>query len=161
MAIENLLSVTLTQEELTQLDENIKAINDVLSGKCISLTPDERQSYARLGDGNTNWSRKVIKYMGDQPEFTPSFVDPGETMADFETREALIPRFRKLEAIMDMLDDTMLVLGSDVYESNLAYYQNIKLLANQNVNGTKAIYEDLASQFPGGRPRKANTSDEL
>lgn len=48
---------------------------------------------------------------------------------------------------MNQLDDTLLVLGSDIYDSCVAYYRNVKLLAQQNVPGAKAVYDDLSDQF--------------
>ncbi|MFV0378515.1 MAG: hypothetical protein ACK5JD_14570 [Mangrovibacterium sp.] len=56
-----------------------------------------------------------------------------------------------------MLNDTLLVLGTDVYYSGIAYYRNIWLLAQQNVKAAKTVYEDLSAQFPdrpGSSPAK-------
>ncbi|WP_430971779.1 hypothetical protein [Sunxiuqinia rutila] len=153
MASENLVSVTFTDEERAQLGEHLAAIESILHSKCISLTPEERQEYARLGNKSENWSRKVIDYMNQQPNLTPAFIDLDETMNDYEARRALQPIAARGEAVMDMLNDTMMLLGSDLYHSCIAYYRNIRLLARQNVNGAKAIYEDLSAQFPG-RPSK-------
>jgi hypothetical protein len=149
MALDNLVSVQLTDEEKVALDGHFDAIESILRSKCVSLTPEQRQAYGRLGNKSENWSRKVLDYMNTQPNLTPAFIDYDETVADFEARRALQPRAARGEAIMDMLNDTLLLLGSDVYHSCIAYYRNISLLARQNVNGAKAVYEDLAAQFPG------------
>ena len=152
MALDNLISVQFTDEEKVALDGHFDAIEAILKTKCISLTPEQRQAYGRLGNKSENWSRKVLNYMNTQPSLTPPFLDYDETVADFEARQVLQPRAARGEAIMDMLNDTLLLLGSDVYGSCIAYYRNIRLLARQNVNGAKAVYEDLSAQFPG-KPR--------
>lgn len=99
--------------------------------------------------------------MNNQPDFTPTFVNAEETQADFDAREALKPLFNQLNSLKNMIDDTILVLGSDLYQANLSYYQNVKLLASRDVNGAKAIYNDLAAQFPRNtRGKKAIPQEE-
>lgn len=149
MAIDNLISVTFSAEELQQLDEHLAALESLLSAKCISLTPDQRRDLGRLGNKSENWMRKVMDYVQTQPALVPAFIDVPETQRDFESRRAIQPRVARLEAISDMLSDTNLLLGTDLYHSSMAYYRNIKLLAKQNVIGAKAVYEDLSAQFPG------------
>ncbi len=153
MALDNLISVQFTDEETVALDGHFDGIDAILKSKCISLTPEQRQSYARLGNKSENWSRKVLNYMNTQPNLTPAFIEYDETVTDFEARQTLQPRAARGEAIMDMMNDTLLLLGADVYHSCIAYYRNIRLLARQNVVGAKAIYEDLSAQFPGKNRR--------
>jgi hypothetical protein len=54
------------------------------------------------------------------------------------------------------MDDTLMILSSDIYHSCIAYYRNVKLEADQNVNGAKTIYDDLSAQFPGRPTTQAN-----
>ncbi len=93
--------------------------------------------------------------MTNQPKFNPEYIDSEETQKDFTAREILKMFLTELITLKNMADDTALVLGSDLYQSHFGYYQNVKLLSNQNVNGAKAIYDDLAAQFPKNVRRKA------
>ena len=158
MAIENLISVTFSADELQQLDEHLTALESILTAKCISLTPEQRRDFGRIGNKSENWLRKVMDYIQTQPALTPAFIDVAEINRDFEARRAIQPRVARLDAIADMLSDTNLLIGSDLYQNSVAYYRNIKLLAGQNVNGAKAIFEDLSAQFPG-RPSVAKKTD--
>ena len=121
MALENLISVGFTEEELQALDTHLAAIETIVKGKCISLTPDERKEYARLGNKSENWSRKIMDYMQSQPELTPAFVDQNETQSDYQARRELQPREARAKAVADMLNDTLLLLGTDLYHSCIAY----------------------------------------
>lgn len=47
MALENSISVTFTQEELNKLTKGIETIREVLLGKTINLTPEQRAQYGR------------------------------------------------------------------------------------------------------------------
>ncbi len=51
MAIDNLLSITLTDEELQTINKAIASLNNVLKDKVVNLTPDERQ-YGSIADRN-------------------------------------------------------------------------------------------------------------
>lgn len=148
MALENLISVTFTAEELQELDTHLAAIETLLKAKCISLTPDERKEYGRLGNKSENWLRKIVDYLQTQPSLTPGFVDTPEVLADFNARRSIQPREARINAIADLLSDTSLLLGTDLYHACIAYYRNISMAAQQNVNGAKAVYDDLAEQFP-------------
>lgn len=154
MAAENLLSVTFTEEEVQLANSHITALLVLFSPKCISLTPDERKEYGRIGDKTENWARKGIEYMKEQPEFNPAFIDVEEAQQDFASREILKPLLQKITSLNNMLDDTMLVLGADINGANLSYYRNIKMLARQGVIGAKAIYEDLKARFPSVTRKK-------
>ncbi|MFV0378520.1 MAG: hypothetical protein ACK5JD_14595 [Mangrovibacterium sp.] len=149
MALENLISVEFSAEELAELDSHLAAIDTLLKAKCISLTPDERMEYSKLGNRSENWAQKIVGYIQNQPEFNPQFIDVPEVLADFSARKSIQPREARINAIADLMSDTLLLLGADVYYACIAYYRNIGLLAKQNVNGAKAIYDDLAEQFPG------------
>jgi hypothetical protein len=156
MALENLISISFTDEELQQADEHIAALKSLFEGKCVTLTPNQRKEYGRLGDGNANWVLKTVNYSTDQPSFNPIFLDKAEFDKDNAAHTALTPRFNQMEAVHNMIDDTLLVLGFDLYQSALSYYKNIKMLSEKNVPGAKAIYDDLSAQFPGHSVKKAS-----
>lgn len=160
MAKENLVSVVFSTEEMEQAKTNIDALLAMLGPKCISLTPEERQEFGRIGEKTENFSRKVVQYMIEQPEFTPNFIDGEETKADFDAREFLKSLLKQLNTLRNMADDTALLLGFDLYQSELGYYQNLGMLNERGVNGAKAIYEDLKARFPGGKRRKNNGKND-
>ena len=149
MAIENQISVTFTAEELTTIDTALTSIEKILKNKCINLTPEQRMEFSRLGNRTENWSKKAIDYMSLKPLLVPAFVDVAETNRDNTARQVLMQRFRRIEAIHSCMDDTLMLLGSDIYQSCIAFYRNTKLLAQQHVLDAKPVYEDLSEQFPG------------
>jgi hypothetical protein len=157
MALENLISISFTDEELQQIDSHLTALESLLKGKCINLTPDQRKEYGRLGNRTENWVKKVVDYTTEQPSLSPVYLDKAELDKDYIARQALMPRFNKLSALNDMVDDTLSLIGSDLYINSLAYYKNLKLLAEKNVSGAKTVYDDLSTQFPGRPVKKSET----
>ena len=53
-----------------------------------------------------------------------------------------------------MLNDTMLVAGSEAYISALAFYGSVKYAARLNQPGAEVIYSELKRQFPRNAAQK-------
>ncbi len=156
MALDNLISLSFSQEELTQLDGALTTIENILKDKVISLTEAQRKTYGRLGVNNKPWVTEINGYMELKPEITPKFIDKPEWDIDFKTHNDVDPRLMRLESIASQLSDTMLLIGHDLFSNALSYYRNCKLLAKQNVPGAKEIYESLKRMFPGKPKKTAN-----
>ena len=63
MALENLISVSFTEEELTQLDQHLAGIKTILSGKTINLTAEKRRQYGRIANQNKLIVDKAKSYI--------------------------------------------------------------------------------------------------
>jgi hypothetical protein len=153
MALENLISISFTEEELQQIDSHLTALEGLLKGKCVTLTTEQRKEYGRLGDKTENWVKKVVDYTTAQPELNPKSINKAELDKDYKARTDLMPRLNKLTVAWDLLDDTLLLLGFDLYQSARKYYSYIRYETDNNTDGAKSIYDDLSAQFPG-RPAK-------
>lgn len=149
MALENLISVEFTAEELTELNGALSTIENLIKNKVVNLSPEEKQLYGKIGNRTENWITKVSGYMTQKPELIPFYLNKIEFDKDQEARLAILPILNRIASINESLDDTAKLLSTDVYNAALTYYRNIKLIAQQNVPGTTGIYKDLASQFPG------------
>lgn len=152
---ENLISIEFTPDDLAQIDDGIAMILAVIIGKMINLTPDERHASARVADKTEDWILKVRDYMAANPGFVMSHIDTVEFNKDFDNRKTILPRYRKIEQIFSLFDDTMLLLGTDLFHNAISFYKGLKPLAQTDAPGAKVVYQDLASRFPG-HPKKSN-----
>jgi hypothetical protein len=155
MALENLISVEFTQDELNKLDDALKVIETILVGKAINLTPEQRSQYGRIGNRTENWIDKIKQYMDDNPKLVPAYLDKAEYDKDYKTRKDIAPRLNRLTSICESMDDTQKLISTDLYGNSIAFYRNLKITAQQNVAGSSAIYADLKTQFPGNPGSKA------
>jgi len=73
MTLDNLISLSFTIEELSNLDQALQTIETVLSGKTINLTPEERQQYGSISEQNKLFVNKVEIYMEQYPQYVPNF----------------------------------------------------------------------------------------
>ena len=149
MALDNLISVAFTPAELAAIDGALTTIETTLAGKVINLTPEERRRYASISSEIAQWVQKCRGYMNQVPSIVPGYIDLPELDADMQARRDLMPRLRRATSILESIDDTALLLGSDVYTNCLAFYRAVREAAKSNVPGSTSIYQDLAAQFPG------------
>ncbi len=147
MALENLISLSFDQEELTNLDTHITGIRNILRAKMVNLTPDERKQYGRIANQNKLLVDKAKIYMEQHPQFIPNFLDKEEFDRDYAARQQLEERAKLLENIVQQLIDTKTLLDHDNYNNTLSFYRMVRYLASENEVGAKAVYEDMKTLF--------------
>lgn len=149
MSIDNLISVQFTEEEKTEMAHCITRLEEIMKGKVINLTPEERQQYGRIGEKSEYWIQRVEQWMQHKPEVIPYYLDVDEFKKDMDLRNLLKPLLDRISLLTESMDDTALLLSTDIYNMALAYYRNIKIVSRANVPGTTEIYQDLSTKFPG------------
>lgn len=128
-------------------------MSQILAPHLISLTPDERVQLPKMGDKSIPFVTKGLEYLKVSGTPVPPYVNPVELEVDINAFETLRQIRQVAQPIVDMLDDTMLLCGSEAYVSVLAFYNYLKGAAKMNVPGAKSILEDLSTRFPS-RPAK-------
>lgn len=152
MALDNLISLSFTAEELNNLDQALQTIETVLSGKTINLTPEERQQYGSIAEQNKLFVNKVKIYMEQYPQYVPNFLDKAEFDKDYLGREQVEQRLQKISSLTEQLSDTKVLLDHDNYHNAITFYRNLKFLSGENVPGTNVIYEDMKQFFVTAEP---------
>lgn len=159
MPLENLVSVSFTQEELNQLDGAIQEIEKVLKGKTINLSPSERKQYGRIAEQNKLFVNKGKELMDTYPQHIPSFLDRDNFNQDYLARTQIEGRLIRLQGIAEQMSDTKILLDHDNYNNTLSFYQHLKYLSSQNIAGIKTLYEQMRQFFKGGR-KKTDTPEK-
>ena len=147
MALENLISVSFTEEELAQLDQHLLGIRQILTGKTVNLTPDQRRQYGRIANQNKLIVDKAKNYMEQHPDWIPRFVDKAEFDRDYTARQQVESRVQLLENLATQLIDTKTLLDHDNYNNALSFYRMLRFLAGENEPGAKSVYEDMKVLF--------------
>lgn len=151
MALDNLISVSFTDEELTKISTAIEQINTILKGKAINLTPEDRRQYGSIADRNKLLVDKAKFYMEKAPTTVPKTIDKAEFDRDYAARGQVEAPLRELTMVAEKLRDTKTLLDYDNLQVAQAYYRYVKFLADQNEPGTTTIYQDLKQHYHGGR----------
>ena len=162
MAIDNMISVDFSDQELNKIENALNEVLQVLSGKVVNLTPEERTQYGSIGDKNKIFVDKCKAYMEQDPTTVPNTLDKHEFDKDYKARQQMEEPLKKLSRITEMLMDTKILLDFDNYNGSLSYYRYVKFLATQNTPGITSIYADLSQHFQsmGKRAKKAPDTPE-
>ncbi|UKB82614.1 hypothetical protein LF887_16545 [Chryseobacterium sp. MEBOG06] len=152
MALDNLISLSFSNDELKAIDDAIKSIQTTLSGKMINLTPEERQQYGRIAEQNKLFVNKAKNYMEQYPNLVPAFIDKAEFDKDYAAREQIEQRLQLLNSLNEQFTDTKTLLDHDNYHNAISFYRNIRFLSGENVPGTNVIYEDMKQFFITSSP---------
>lgn len=147
MALDNLISLSFSIEELAAIDQALQAIQTALLGKTINLTPEQRQQYGRIAEQNKLFVNKAKSYMEQYAQYVPGFLDKAEFDRDYTAREQIEQRLQRLDSLNEQLSDTKVLLDHDNYHNAISFYRNIRFLSEENVPGTNVIYEDLKQFF--------------
>lgn len=147
MALENLISLQFTEDELTQLDQHLTGIRQLLKGKTINLTSEQRQQYGRIANQNKLIVDKAKNYMEQHPDWLPRFVDKKEFDSDYLARQQIESRVQALEQLSQQLIDTKTLLDHDNYTNSLSFYRMVRYLAGENEPSAKSVYEDMKVLF--------------
>ncbi|MEW7280696.1 hypothetical protein ABW636_19065 [Aquimarina sp. 2201CG1-2-11] len=156
MALENLISVSFSKEELMELDQHLTGIKKVLKGKTVNLTPDQRRQYGRIANQNKLIVDKAKNYMEQHPNWIPRFLDKTEFDKDYTARKQVENRVQLLENLSQQLIDTKTLLDHDNYTNSLSFYRMVRYLAGENEPGAKPVYEDMKVLFN----KASNTTDD-
>jgi len=145
--ISNRLSTIFSPEVLQAASAAVQQIQTSVVPQLISLGTENRRTMPRMGDKNEAFVVKVLAYAISNPEFLPAFVDVGEFQKDVDVIEALRPLRRALGLIVDLLDDTLALAGSEALMAALPYYKAVKAAAKLGHPGAQTIADDLAARF--------------
>jgi hypothetical protein len=159
MALDNLISVVLSDEDLAVIDAALTNIELIVAKKAVNLTPRQRQAHGRVAYEMEEWVNKTSTYMVQDPTLVPPYIDMVEYTADLKAHKALNPIIERMNSIFQSVEDTNRLLGSDIYTNSMAYYRNLREAAKVNAVGATPKYNDLKRQFPGGGSKKTTATE--
>jgi len=141
---QNLVSMNLTNDQLTTVDAALEALETNLSAM-VSLSPQQRRAVPRMGDKSEAFCRQTLSLLElNQQVVNPSLGLP-EAQADLAALDALRPRLQRMGRLLQRGMDTEVALGSDVMAAALQGYALLKVSGrNQSLEGLRT---SLGSRF--------------
>jgi hypothetical protein len=156
MTNDNRISADILPADITAILAAITTIRTKLPF-AIQVGAQERLELPKLGEKTIGFHEKCTAYMASNPEFIPPFVEPAEVGKDISLRDQIHQFLPQLLELVSLITGTEMVVGSEIYMANLAYYQSVREAARRGRPGAEDIYNDLQTRFPGA-PTKAATS---
>lgn len=157
MPAENLISVKIPAEQLASVKTKVTEIVEILSPHLKSLRADEIRGLFKMSDKSIPFVDKCIEYAKTNPEFLPPYANLEELEVDANAVSKLSEIAKPLMQLLDNLQDTITLSGSEALTTALTYYNSVKQAAKMNVPNAKTIYEDLKKRFEVNSTKNENT----
>jgi len=147
MAGENLVSLKITAEQLAEIRSKMSDLETKVKPLLVALSPQQKKELPKMRDRTQAFVGKVVHYVDTNSEFVPPYMDAVELKTDFEAVTALTEFYNRIEQLAELLNDTIILSGSEAYKSALHYYNTVKQSAKAKVPGAQTIFDDLKVQF--------------
>ena len=141
---QNLISLTMTPDELTAIDASIADLETRLQG-LIDLTTGQRRSVQKMGQKSEQFCRQIMNVMKLNPKVVPEGVGLVDALADLSSLDAMRPRFERLHRLSQRAADSELALGSDVMRAALQGYAMLRAIGASH--GLEAVSRELSARF--------------
>jgi hypothetical protein len=143
----------LSDDDRAAINAAVATLNDKLLPRLAQLTPADRRNLPKMGDKTVAFVRKAADYARGNPGFAPAYFSTTGMDDGLSVIDELTPLVRRLGQVVQALDDTVLLVGSDAYTGGLSYYQSVKGAAKARHPGALPIADDLAQRFSLARPK--------
>ncbi|HEX2955953.1 MAG TPA: hypothetical protein VHO70_03950 [Chitinispirillaceae bacterium] len=157
---ENRVSFSLTQEQIERIMNAFNSVLEILTPICVTLTPLQKQQILKMGPATIPFVNAVNLHAQQCPQFVPSYIDAAELNKDVIAVKDLTMMYNLLAKIMQLLEDTIMLAGSEAMVASLPFYQSVKVAAKNNAPGAEVIYNLLKELLPQFR-RKSSGSPEV
>ena len=144
----NLVSLQLSPEQVTEADSALTALESVLTG-LISLSPEDRRRLTKMGQKSEVFCRQALTVLEGNPQIVPPSLDIAEALLDLKALDQLRPLLQRLARLAERGADTEMGLGADLMEVALEGYALLKVSGKQM--GLDGLRKELGSRWVKGR----------
>lgn len=152
----NQISAQLSEEALNEILQAINTIKLKLPF-LVKLSIDDKKKTAMLDDGRIPFASKALDYASREPSISPNPLLLTEAQTDNNLFVKLQKVDRELARLSEMVSDTRMLAGAELYEFARIVYKMSKISASLDVPGTKSIVDDLGKLYAGNGSTDAAT----
>lgn len=144
---ENKVSLTFTDQDITDIQAAIHTLETKLLPHLLEITKEEKSGMAKMSDKSFPFVKKSKEYASQKANLVPAFMSVDEMHKDVDGVDVLQGFYNPISQIAKALDDTITVAGSEAYSAALIFYKNVQVASKMNVHGAQEIYDDLRKRF--------------
>ena len=142
----NLVSTQISDEDLQLVLQAINTIHQKLPF-LMKLSPGDKKTTAMLDDGRYPFASKAVDYASRETSLCPNAVLLGEAQKDMNVYDKLQTVDRELSRLSEMVSDTRMVAGAELYTFARVAYKMAKISASLGTPGTQSIVDDLGRLY--------------
>lgn len=144
----NRVSVTATPVQIGAVKAAFATITTNLPF-LIGLTTDERIMLPAIDVNNKAFTEDAINAGLNNAALIPSYVSMANMQNDLTLFTQLDEMVLLVRQLLEKLEDTQLLAGSEAYTSALALYKLFGSAADAGVPGADSVYTQLRERFAG------------
>ena len=149
---QNLLSLTLTDEQIAAIDGALTALETATTG-LIAMDNATRRQINKMGDKSEAFVRQTLLVLEQNPDVVPPGLGLAEAQADLHALDRLRPVLARLQRLSERATDSEMALGSDLMNVALEGYALLKVSGRNK--GLEGASEALSARFARSRSRTA------
>jgi len=152
----NRLNITATAAQITAVKTALQTINTNLPF-LIGLTVDERIALPAIDVNNKAFTEDAINAAVNNPSLVASYLSVPNMQNDMALYTQLDEIKGLVNQLLEKIEDTQLLAGSEAYVSGLVFYKLVSAAAEAGVPGADAVSDLLRARFAGqgGTAKKA------
>jgi hypothetical protein len=141
---QNLISLQLTEQDLTTLNALVGDIESRLTG-LVSLDNASRRQLTKMGDKSEAFVRQTLLVLAQNPGIVPPALGLAEAQADLRALDQLRPLLARLQRLTERVSDSEMALGSDLMSVALEGYGLLKVSGRNK--GLEGLSDALSARF--------------
>ena len=149
---QNLLSLTLTDEQLAAVDGALTAL-ETATADLIAMDNVTRRQITKMGDKSEAFVRQTLLVLEQNPDIVPAALGFAEAQADLRALDQLRPVLARLQRLTERASDSEMALGSDLMSVALEGYGLLKVSGRNR--GLEGASEALSARFARRRSAPA------
>ena len=152
---QNLVSAELSEEQQQAILASLQQIQALPF--LIGLSNKEKQKLSKMGDKSRSFVDQALNVARQNPDILPSRFDLAEFERDVALFHALYPINTALSKLSELVDSTLIAVGSDAYNSALDIYAYAKMTGG--VTGLEELRASLGNRFRSNGDRRNGMTD--
>ena len=157
--MQNKMDAVLSDEDRDRALNHLRQARDLLPF-LIDMTPDERQTTFKMGEKGRPFVEGSLAIVEQDDSFMPRSFDRVEMRQDNELYENLLPIYMFLVPFFEAVNDTMMLVGSDLIMAGLDVYRNAKDNGKgENLDDLVPLLGRRFKRNPGGKNEEEDGDD--
>jgi hypothetical protein len=144
----NRLNTVMKDAEITAVKNLIKDIYGNMPF-LIGLTTDERVTLPKISENNKVFVSDSINALANNAPMLPSYLNAADIKSDLTLYEQLDELEMLALQLVEKIQDTRMLCGSEAYTSSLTAYRLFEAAASAGIPGADSIYDALKQRFAG------------
>lgn len=142
-------SIRFTEDDLTAIDTALDQLEQLFA-RLKAVDAKQRRRMYKMGNKTEKFCRETLTVLDKNRQLVPPAMDLNGAKASLETIDALRPRAKQIMQLAERMQDTQLMLGSDVATTARQGYQALQEYGDSH--GLEGLRQTLAARYKQRRP---------